>query len=452
MRHNWPWIGLPPRLPDETNEDTCLKKILLLTGIGASLLLAAPKKPTYYEDVEPILMERCQSCHRPGEIGPMPLLDYAQVRPWAKAIKASVSSKKMPPWFADKGSVHFTNDRSMSATEIDTISAWADAGAPAGNIKARKPLRTFTEGWNIPKPDVVLGMKQDFPVPAGSKIDYQYIVIPTGFTEDKWVNMVEARPSDRSVVHHVVVFIRDPKSRWLRDAKPYEPFVPNRKGAERRIDVGGGGNEILHTYTPGNLPDIWKPNQAKLIPAGADLVFQMHYTSTRKDTKDRTDIGLVFAKQAPEQRIMTLITGSEDFVIPPGESNYRATGAMTIPNDATLLTFFPHMHLRGKGFEYYLVDGDKREPLLKLSKYDFNWQLTYQLAKPIDLKRGMKIEAVGIFDNSPNNPWNPDPKAEVRWGEQSWEEMSYGFFDVAVDARYDRRGWVTRKQLPGKTD
>lgn len=421
---------------------------VLLTGA----LFAAPKAPTYYGEVEGILAERCQSCHRPGEIGPMSFLSYKEARPWAKAMKASVASRKMPPWFADAKIGHFSNDRSLTQKEIDTLTAWADAGAPEGDAKLKRKPKEWVEGWNIPKPDLVVGMKEAVKVPAGSKIDYQYVVIPTGLTEDKWVNMVEARPSDRSVVHHVVVFIRDPKSRWLREAQPYVPFVPSRKGAERRIDVGGGGNEILHTYTPGNLPDVWKPNQAKFIPAGADLVFQLHYTSTKKDTEDMTRLGLVFAKQAPEQRIMTIIAGNEDFVIPPGDPNYSTRGTLGIPNDATLLNFFPHMHLRGKAFEYNLIDGEKKEPLLKVGKYDFNWQLTYHLEKPIELKRGMKIEVVGTFDNSPNNPWNPDPKSEVRWGEQSWEEMVYGFFDVAVDARYDRRSWAQRKPLPPKSE
>lgn len=423
---------------------------MFTSWIAASLLAAAA--PGYYGEVEGILEKNCQNCHRPGEIGPMPFLTYEQVRPWAKAIKASVASRRMPPWFADGEVGHFSNDRALTAREIETINAWVDAGAPAGDSKLKRPAKAWTEGWNIPQPDVVLGMQKAFPVPAGAKVDYQYIVIPTGFTEDKWVNMVEARPSDRSVVHHLVVFIRDPKSRWLREAKPYEPFVPARTGAARRIDVGGGGNEILHTYTPGNLPDVWQPNQAKLIPAGADLVFQMHYTSTKKDTEDLTRIGLVFAKQEPEQRIMTLIAGDEAFAIPPGADNYAVRGRVTLPNDATLLSFFPHMHLRGKGFEYNLIEGDRKEPLLKLSKYDFNWQLTYKLQKPLELKAGQKMEVVGIFDNSANNPWNPDPKATVRWGEQSWEEMVYGFFDVAIDARHDRRSWFLRKPLPPRSE
>lgn len=428
-----------------------MKFCLPLFVFLAAPLLAATK-PQYYGDVEPILNRSCQGCHRPGEIGPMPLLTYDQVRPWAKAIKATVAAKKMPPWFAEPGHAKYSNDRSLTAAEIATITAWADSGAPAGDAKKKLASQVFVDGWNIPTPDAVLGMKEAFPVPANSKVDYQYIVIPTGFTEDKWVNMVEARPSDRSVVHHAVIFIRDPNSKWLRDLKPYTPTSSVRQGRERRIDVGGGGNEILHTYTPGNLPDRWHPHQAKLIPAGADLVLQMHYTSTKKDTADMTKIGLVFAKQEPTERIMTVVGGPEGFKIPPGADNYSDSGTVGIPNDATLLNFFPHMHLRGKAFEYKLIDGDKKTTLLNVPRYDFNWQLTYHLAEPIKLTRGMKMELTATWDNSPNNKWNPDPKAEVIWGEQSWEEMGYGFFDLAVDARYDRRSWIQRKQLPPRSE
>ncbi|MDX2268301.1 MAG: thiol-disulfide isomerase [Bryobacter sp.] len=412
----------------------------------------AAKTPEFYGDVEPILNRSCVGCHRAGEIGPMAFTSYEQVRPWAKAIKNSVATKRMPPWFADPAHGHFGNDRSLKPEEIATINAWVDAGAPKGDESKKAKASVFVEGWNIPTPDVVLGMKEAFPVPANSKIDYQYIVVPTGFTEDKWVNMVEARPSDRSVVHHLVVFIRDPKSKWLREAQPYVPFVPDRQGNARRIDVGGGGNEILHTYTPGNLPDVWKPNQAKLIPAGADLVFQMHYTSTKKDTADLTKIGLIFSKQPVEERIMTVIGGTEAFKIPPGDPAYQASGTLTLPNDATLLSFFPHMHLRGKAFEYTLVAEGKEETLLKVNNYDFNWQLNYRLAEPRTLKGGSKIKVTATWDNSPNNKWNPDPNATVTWGEQSWEEMAYGFMDFSIDARYDRRSWAQRKPLPAKSD
>jgi hypothetical protein len=424
----------------EGGEEGQMTNLFLLAALAAD-------SPTFYKDVEPIMMNRCQGCHRSGEIGPMAFLTYKDVRPWAKAIKQSVATKKMPPWFADPAHGKFSNDRSMSAPEIATIAAWVDAGAPEGDAKDRRSPRTFLEGWNIPQPDLVVEMAKPFPVAADSKVDYQYIIIPLGLTEDKWVNMVEARPSDRTVVHHAVVFIRDPKSKWLRDVEPQTPHVP--KG-NTRAHVGGFGNEILHIYTPGNLPDIWKPNQAKLVPAGADLVLQMHYTSAKKSTEDRTKVGLVFSKEPPTERIMTQAAGNTQFTIPPGADNFAVTGGMKVPNDATLLSFFPHMHLRGKAMEMALVDGDKRETMLKVAKYDFNWQLTYKVEQPIALKPGMRIEAVGYFDNSPNNPYNPDPKAEVKWGEQSWEEMMYGFFDLAIDARHTPATWMQRKPLPEK--
>lgn len=413
--------------------------------LAAAAAMAANSTPTYYKDVEPILMNRCQTCHRPGEIGPMPLMSYSDVRPWAKAIKQSVATRKMPPWFADPAHGKFANDRSMSKAEVETIAAWADAGAPEGDVADKRPPRRFVQGWNIPEPDLVVGMDKPFSVPAGSTIDYQYIIIPLNLTEDKWVKMVESRPSDPSVVHHVVVFIRDPKSKWLRDVPPLTPHVP--KG-NTRANVGGFGNEILHIYTPGNVPDVFPDGLAKMIPAGADLVFQMHYTSTKKDAQDQTKIGLVWAKEPPKERVITFAASNESFEIPPGVDNFAVRGPLTVPNDAKLLSFFPHMHLRGKAFEMTLTreKGAEPETLLKLPRYDFNWQLTYKLETPIELKPGMKLEAIGYFDNSPNNPYNPDPKATVKWGEQSWEEMMYGFFDIAVDARYQNRGdWIRRK-------
>jgi hypothetical protein len=425
------------------------KTFLIAALVTASTAAFSANTPTYYKDVQPIVANRCQGCHRAGEIGPMAFTSFQDTRPWAKAIKQAVATKKMPPWFADAKHGKFSNDSSLTQPEIDTLAAWADGGAPEGNAADAKPARKFVDGWNIPTPDLVVGMKKPFPVPAGSKVDYQYIVIPLDLTEDKWVQMVEARPSDRSVVHHLVVFVRDKNSKWLREAEPYVPHVPNRTGRERRIDVGGGGNEILHIYTPGNIPDIYQPGQARLIPAGSDLVFQMHYTSTKKSTEDSTQIGMVWAKEPPKERIFTATVGNDGFVIPPGVESHVVSGTTTIPNDAKLLSFFPHMHLRGKAFEYGLIAPGTEQPetLLKVNKYDFNWQLTYKLSEPLILKPGTRLRAVGTFDNSPNNPYNPDPKAEVRWGEQSWEEMMYGFFDLAIDARHDRRSWAQRKPL-----
>ncbi len=422
-----------------------LVAVLSLAVAVAGSLPAASGTPTFNKDVEPILANRCQTCHRDGEIGPMRLMSYSEVRPWAKAIKQSVSTRKMPPWFADSAHGSFANDRSMSETEIETISAWADGGAPEGLAADRRPAREFVEGWNIPKPDLVVGMQEAFAVPAGSTVDYQYVIIPLGLSEDKWVQMVESRPSDPSVVHHIVVFLRDPASKWLRDVEAYAPHAP--KG-NTRAHVGGFGNEILHIYTPGNVPDIFRPGQAKKIKAGSDLVLQMHYTSTKQSTEDKTRIGMVWAKEPPTEQIITIAAGNDRFEIPPQAENHPVTGALQIPNNAKLLSFFPHMHLRGKAFEmklYRSKDGES-ETLLKLRRYDFNWQLTYKLENPIELTPGMKLEATGYFDNSPNNPYNPDPSAKVQWGEQSWEEMMYGFVDVAIDARYPgRQDWIRRK-------
>jgi len=419
--------------------------------LGVSSLFGAPSA-TFYKDVLPVLQSRCQECHRSGEIGPMPFITYKETRPWAKAIREVVRTKKMPPWFADPAHGRFSNDRSMTQKEIDTLVTWADTGAAEGEKRDAPAVREWPSGWQIAKPDAIFTMPAAFDVPANGKIDYQYIVIPTGFTEDKWVQVVEARPSARSVVHHVVVYVREPSSNWLRgEAEPGVPFVPPRTTPEGRPrgDIGGAGSDILTIYTPGNVPDTFVPGQAKFIKAGSDLVFQMHYTANNKSAaSDKTSVGMIFAKEPPAERVLTVALSNDKFVIPAGDENYRVPASATLPNGGTLLSFFPHMHVRGKAFEYKLKQpGEEEAVLLKVPNYNFNWQLTYRLAKPLEIKPGAQMEMAGWFDNSPNNPHNPDPKAEVRWGEQSWEEMMIGFFDVAVPADMDRRGFFRKKQV-----
>jgi hypothetical protein len=409
--------------------------LLLICTAGA---FGAPD-PTFYKDVLPILQNRCQECHRPGEIGPMPLLTYQQARPWAAAIKESVRLRKMPPWFADPHYGKFANDRSLNQDQIDTLAAWADKGAKPGEPKDAPAPRQFLEGWNIPQPDLVLQMAQPFPIPAKADVDYQYVVLPTSFTEDKWVRMAETRPSDRSVVHHLVVFVRDPKSPWLRgEAQPGIPFVPPKGG--KRNDIGGEGNEILTVYTPGMVPDVLKPNQARLIKAGSDLVLQIHYTSKDKPAQDQTKVGLVFAKEPPTERVMSVPLSNSRFVIPPGDPNFEVEAKGRPLNPTKVVSFFPHMHVRGKDFEYRLVSATGEiTTLLRVPKYDFNWQLAYKPVEDVAIPAGAHFEYTAHFDNSPNNPANPDPKAEVRFGEQSWEEMAIGFMDLAVDAKADMR-------------
>jgi hypothetical protein len=368
----------------------------------------------------------------------MPFLTYSDTRPWAKAIREQAVARKMPPWFADPAYGHFANDRSLSQTEIDALANWVNAGAPAGDPKDAPSPREWPQGWNIGTPDEVFEMPAAFHVPAKGAVDYQYLILPTNFTEDKWVQKVEVRPDNRSTVHHAVVYIREPGSKWLEG----EP-----RGATFTVPIAKGftTSDILMVYTPGNSYDQWPAGIAKRIQAGSDLVLQMHYTPSGQAVEDRTRIGVVFAKEAPKQAVLSLQMSNDRFVIPPGESNYRVQVSGTLPNDALLISMFPHMHLRGKGFEYLITGPNGRvETLLKVNHYDFQWQLNYRLAEPRLIKAGTRLQWVGYFDNSPNNPGNPDPTMEVRYGEQSWEEMMIGFFDVVVDASMDKPKFFKR--------
>src|SRR5260370_12410840 len=340
----------------------------------------------------------------------------------------------MPPWFANPKYGHFANDRSLTKSEIDTIVDWVDAGAAEGNPKDAPPARAWPAGWSIGTPDVIFEMPEAFAIPGQGTVEYQYVILPTQFTEDKWVERVEVRPSERSVVHHAVVYIREQNATtWLRNQPIGAPFslpATNHRPNPASLTT----SDILMVYTPGNSSDSWLGGMAKRIKAGSDLVLQMHYTPNGKAVADRTRIGVVFAKQPPKQAVLTLQMGNDKFVIPAGDSNYKVAVSGTLPNEATLIGLFPHMHLRGKGFEYLIVEsGGKSETLLKIDRYDFNWQLNYQLAQPRVLPAGTRLQWIGYFANSPNNPKNPDFTAELLFGEQSWEKMIVGFFDIAAD-------------------
>jgi hypothetical protein len=421
-------------------------RAILLTGFVCLAAFGAPGV-TFHKDVEPILANSCQECHRPGEIAPMPLLTYEQARPWAKAIKTAVLQNKMPPWPADPHYGKFSNDRSLTKAQIDILAAWADSGAPEGNKADAPQPRKWVDGWNIPKPDAIIQMPQAFDMPATGEVEYQYIVVPTGFTEDKWIQSVEIRPSDRTVVHHAVIFLREPGSKWLEDAKPGVPFIPTVANAGQRfLNTQGQGNDVLTIYTPGMVPDTWKNGQAKQIKAGSDLVFQMHYTASGKPGRDQTRVGLVFAKEPPKERIITLGAINNRFVIPAGDADYKAEATVPIMNDMAMLSVFPHMHLRGKAFQYDIIyPTGETQTILKVDHWSLNWQLSYKLEKPIQLQPGTKVKATAWWDNSANNPANPDPSKEVKWGEQSWEEMLVGFFDVAVDPKITNRNVYSKK-------
>ena len=407
--------------------------------------------PVFYRDVLPILQQHCQSCHRAGEIAPMPLVTYDQVRSRANEIATTVSQRKMPPWFADSRFGHFSNDPSLTPDEIRKIVAWADADAPAGNPKDAPPPREWVQGWNISQPDAVVKMPKPVALPAEGDVEYTYEIVPTGFTENKWVQMSEIRPSSRENVHHAVVYIRPPDSKWLRHAPLGVPFTASDMTDEdSRHGAHWTDSDILLVYAPGSSPDQWPAGMAKFVPAGSDLVFQMHYTTHGHAACDQTSIGIVFAKKPPAQRVITLQLTNDHFVIPPGVDDYRVEARGTLPNDATLLSFFPHMHLRGKQFDYNIIGANGSIETLLRVDYDFYWQLSYRLAEPRMLKAGTMLQCVALYDNSRKNLHNPDPDASARWGDQTYDEMMVGFFDVAVRANLNKWKYFIRSGAPSE--
>jgi len=432
-----------------------LSAAIIVASLGSWILAQKPapetpgagETPTFYRDVLPILQQHCQSCHRAGEIGPTPLLTYRDARVKARAVANMVREKRMPPWVADPRYGKWSNDPSLTAQEIATISAWADANAPEGDPRDAPLPREWVSSWQIPQPDLVIQMTKPVELPETGEIDYTYEIVPTGFTEGRWVEMSEIRPSSSESVHHAVVYVRPPDSKWLRRAPIGAPFTADDlPDEESQREAHWTDSDILLVYAPGSAPDHWPEGMAKFIPAGSDLVFQMHYMAHGHATGDRTSIGMRFAKRPPRQRVLTLQLTNDHFVIPPGADDYRVEARGTLPNDATLLSFMPHMHLRGKRFEYNIVHADGTIETLLRVNWDFFWQLSYRLAEPRELKGGTELQAVAWYDNSRNNPRNPDPDASVRWGDQTDEEMMVGFFDVAVRADWDKWKYFVRPE------
>ena len=404
-----------------------------LTGVAA---VAAPNSPvTFSKDVLPILQKNCQGCHRPGEVAPMSLISYNEARPWAKAIKNAVVSRKMPPWFADLQYGHFANDRRLTGAEINTLVAWADNGAIEGNPKDAPAPLTFQDGWNI-KPDLIVEMPKDFPIPASGTINYQYIRVKGNFTEDLWVDAAEMRPGNPAVVHHGKVWVVPPGSSWMANAVPGEAYENQEAGRSTE----GSGNDILGKFNPGLGAQRFDVNgAAKFVPKGSDLVFELHYTAMGKPTTDRSKLGLVLAKHPPTTRYV-LLSGSPsalNLVIPPGESNAEVVAEATVQSEMKLAYIQPHMHLRGKDYELRLVYPTGETETIFRGKFDFEWQLGYDLAKPLTLPKGTRIIGIAHFDNSPNNKFNPDPSKEIHWGLQNWDEMQGVFLGMLTDLNAD---------------
>ena len=455
--------------------------IAFLILVAVPLVSTAQTSATFNKDVLPILQKNCQGCHRPGQIAPMSLLTYKDARPWAKAIKNAVITNAMPPWFADPSYGHFSNERRLKPADIDTIAKWADAGAPEGDAKdALPPVQWPEGGWQI-KPDyIVEGPTYD--VPAKGIVEWTWFVVPGGFTKDTWVTSIEVLPSQLAVTHHVCLsYVQHtpeipyytamlPRGVIQRDAEGNEirTPAPQSAGGQRGAPQGGGafpgilgvifgrsnGTTLIEEcYEPGRPPADFRPyNAAKLIPAGTDIAVNVHYTPNGTAVTDHVRIGFTISKELPKQRYIAMSTASPSdpaqFAIPPNNPNWEAPPAVvTFEQDVQLVGLMPHMHVRGKAarFDLEYPDG-KKETILNIPRYDFNWQLWYDTS--IKVPKGTTMKVYAWYDNSANNKFNPNPNATVYYGDQTWEEMhfpSYGL--VLADTNMDPRK-VIRSPFP----
>jgi len=456
-------------MPIRRSSSLALATVLSITAALACIYSSSAnsklaKDVTFSKDVAPIFFKQCAECHRPGESAPFSTMSYKETRPWAKSIKEKVTNRTMPPWHADPHYGEFKNNRTLSQAEIDTIVAWVDAGAPEGEAKDLPPAPKFTEGWNIPAPDVVIQIPEEYQYKPGAD-EYQYFDVDPGFKEDKYVVMAEARPGNRKIVHHIIAFIAPPgspnmskltgeaRNKMLEQGIRNSPFyrdgflmriksdqpVVDDACAEPKMQRGGNDN-MLVAYAPGKQADHYPAGVVRRVPAGSTIRFQIHYSnqtlSGDKPEIDRSMVGLVFAKEVkPETKLMTTNSvGNIMFKIPAGAENHRVTACRTVKRDTTIHGLTPHMHLRGKSMEYkvFYPDG-KSEVLLSVPRWDFGWQTDYLLKEPKRLPAGSRIMVTAYFDNSTKNKFNPDPTKDIRYGEPTYDEMMLGFMDFVSE-------------------
>jgi peroxiredoxin len=395
----------------------------LTTAVGCQIGRVPKTEPTgevtYAKDIAPIFNRRCVECHRAGEIAPFPLVNYDDVMGWEDMIVEVISENRMPPWLASPEHGEFKNDARLIDVERDLIKTWVKNGSPKGNEADLPPNPTFAEGWRYRTPDQVIKMNDTaFDVPADGVVDYQYYVVDPHWDEDKYIVSAEARPDNRAVVHHIIAYL-------------IAPGVDPREDHDRRMLVG---------YAPGSPPTVLGEGLAIHVEAGSKLLFEMHYTPNGVAQTDLSYIGVTFTER---DKVKNVVNGraaiNHKFTIPPQTDNYEVVAKYKSREDELLLRMMPHMHLRGKAFKYEAIyPDDRREVLLDVPAYDFNWQLSYELSTPKLLLKGTRIVCTAHYNNSASNRSNPDPAASVRWGQQSWEEMMIGFFDV-VPANYERQ-------------
>lgn len=383
---------------------------LVLLALTASTV-RAEGPVTYTRDIAPILYENCLECHRPGEAAPVSFTSYRELRPWAKKIRSVVVNEVMPPWHADETIGEWRNERRLTRTQIDLIKRWVDTGAIQGNPADLPELPEFTKGWRIGEPDQVFEMTRPEQLPAELEDEYRYVMIPTGFKEDRWIEAAEVRPGNLEVVHHVIVFVASQQA--IMAGK-----------------VEGGFAGSLGGYAPGTQPLIAEEGRGFLIPAGSVLVLQMHYhKEPGHAATDRTKIGVRYADHVVEKQVKFDYVGTENFVIPPHEPQHIVEASKVVQKDIYIQTLIPHMHYRGKDMRMWaeLPDGSV-ERLILIPRYDFNWQTFYEMEKPFLAPAGTRLVVRATYDNSERNPFNPNPDKAVRWGLPTTAEMMYTFF------------------------
>ena len=411
---------------------------------GIFILLSAvslASAQTYSQDVRPLIAEHCLSCHSPGETAPMAFTTYQQVRPWAAAIREAVSSGAMPPWHAAGGAAHaFRNDRSLTAKQKTTIARWAELGAPEGEQAPALKAEPVTKKWRLGTPNITVQVP-GFHIPKQGPLPYSFLIVPLHLKQDTWVRAAEFRIDQRQAIHHLNAFIRAPGSSYLESFPRNEVFVPTvtERGKKKVGEPVFARREMLLGYEPGYQPMPWLPDGAKLIRAGSDLIFEMHYNPNGTEAVDHSEFALYFASEPPRFRILAIDTLRDlDLAIPAGSDSYRSEAAMTLAQPARLLSLQPHMHVRGSSMRVRATYPDGREEtLIDVPHYDFNWQTTYVLKEPAVLPRGTRLLSVAGYDNTANNKFNPDPAATVHWGDQTTDEMHIAFLELVIDCAAD---------------